>query len=130
VREDLRRALATLEDALGVRSKWLRSPVLHTNPIIAEIAEELGLRIVAFSVRGYDGLARADAARVEARVLGGLDDGAIALLHDAAEREDFEPASVRALPGILAGIEELGLRAVTLSELTKAAPEVPAPAEA
>ncbi len=119
VREDLRRALATLEDALGVRSKWLRPPVLHTNPIIAEVAEELGLRIVAFSVRGYDGLARADADRVEARVLRGLDDGAIALMHDAAEREDFEPASLRALPAILEGLERAGLRAVTLSELTR-----------
>jgi peptidoglycan/xylan/chitin deacetylase (PgdA/CDA1 family) len=128
VREDLRRALSTLEDALGVRSKWLRPPVLHTNPIIAEIAEELCLRIVAFSVRGYDGLARADAARVESRVLGGLDDGAIVLLHDAAEREDFEPASLRALPGILAGIEERGLRAVTLSELAAPAVEAPSPA--
>lgn len=117
VRDDLRRAVGALEDRLGVRSRWLRPPVLHTNPIIAEVATELGLRVVAFSVRGYDGTARARADRVAARVLGALEDGAIALLHDAAEREDFAPVAPEVLPRILAGVAAQNLRAVTLSDL-------------
>jgi peptidoglycan/xylan/chitin deacetylase (PgdA/CDA1 family) len=117
VKEDLTRAVGVLGDRLGVRPRWFRPPVLHTNPIIAEVAEELGLRIVAYSTRGYDGTARARGDRVVARVLDGACDGAIALLHDAAEREDFEPLAPSILPTILAGVSAQKLRSVTLSDL-------------
>ena len=41
-----------------------------------------------------------------------LEPGAIVLLHDAAERDDREPASLKALPSILAEIRKKKLKAV------------------
>ncbi|HRG99317.1 MAG TPA: polysaccharide deacetylase family protein, partial [Polyangiaceae bacterium] len=48
-----------------------------------------------------DGLAGTTAADVLRRVLPGAKDGAIVLLHDAAERGDRAPAGVSALPALL-----------------------------
>ena len=38
-------------------------------------------------------------------------------MHDAAERDDFEPASVEILPRLLEELADRGLAAVTVSEL-------------
>jgi peptidoglycan/xylan/chitin deacetylase (PgdA/CDA1 family) len=46
-----------------------------------------------------------------------LIDGAIVMLHDAAEHDDFEPASVRALPRLVALLDERGLTSVGLDAL-------------
>jgi hypothetical protein len=46
-----------------------------------------------------------------------LTDGAIVMLHDAAEHDDFEPASVRVLPRLLALLDERGLTSVGLDAL-------------
>ena len=48
------------------------------------------------------------------RVVPRLRDGAIVLLHDAAERDDHEPSAGVALPGILAAMRERGLEPVRL----------------
>jgi peptidoglycan/xylan/chitin deacetylase (PgdA/CDA1 family) len=80
-------------------------------------AKKAGVRTVAWSVRSLDGLGGADPERVAERVDRKLSDGAIVLLHDAAERDDFEPASIAALPRILDSIEERGLKTVSLDEL-------------
>jgi len=113
VRADLARAVEFLAATTGTRPRFYRPPVGQTNPRIARIAAELGLTIVGWSVRGRDGT-RADAARVTGRVVSGLRDGAIVLLHDAAERDDREPAAPAALPAILAAMRERGLEPVRL----------------
>ena len=117
VREDLRRALSTIEDAVGVRTRLFRPPIGHTNPTIARVARELSLTIVGFSVRGYDGFGSARADAVARRIVAGLSDGAIALLHDGAERDDFPPVAPRALPAILDAMRTRGLAGVTVDEL-------------
>src|SRR5262245_32005053 len=87
VREDLARAVDVVTRATGERPRFYRPPVGQTNPRIAQAARELGLTIVGWSLRGLDGV-RADPERVAARVVPRLRDGAIVLLHDAAERDD------------------------------------------
>jgi peptidoglycan/xylan/chitin deacetylase (PgdA/CDA1 family) len=87
----------------------------QTNPRIAKAAAELGLTLVGWSVRARDGVAT-DPSRVVARVVPRLRDGAIVLLHDAAERDDREPAAPAALPRILEAMRERGLRAVRVDE--------------
>lgn len=114
VRADLERALKTIEDVVGVRTKLFRPPIGHTNPTIARVAGELGLRVVGFSVRGYDGTAGARSEDVAERVIAGLDDRAIVLMHDGAERDDHVPCAPEALPAILGAIRSRGLSAVTL----------------
>lgn len=117
VRDDLVRALATIEDVTGARTTLFRPPIGHTNPTIARVADELGLVLVGFSVRAYDGRAGALPEVVVGRVVRGLDDGAIVLLHDASEREDFTPVAPEILPGILAAMRERGLAGVTVDAL-------------
>ena len=104
VRDDLKKALDVLAEITGERPVLFRPPIGHTNPTIARVVRELGLEVVGWSVRALDGVAASDPKKVAARVKRGLSDGAIVLMHDAAEREDREPASVAALPSILAAM--------------------------
>jgi peptidoglycan/xylan/chitin deacetylase (PgdA/CDA1 family) len=114
VRDDLARGLDAIERATGQRPALFRPPIGHTNPAIARAAADLGLVVVGWSVSGRDGVARARPEDVVARVRRDLRDGAIVLLHDAAEREDHEPASVRAIPAILDAIAASRLDVVPL----------------
>jgi peptidoglycan/xylan/chitin deacetylase (PgdA/CDA1 family) len=116
VRADLERAIAALEKATGVRPTLFRPPIGHTNPTIARIAEQLDLTTIGWSVRARDGLAGTKPAEVVGRVRRGLEDGAIVLLHDAAERGDRAPAAVEALPGVLDAIAGQNLAVVPLDE--------------
>jgi peptidoglycan/xylan/chitin deacetylase (PgdA/CDA1 family) len=113
VRADLACAVRVATEATGQTPQLFRPPVGQTNPVIARAARELNLTIVGWSVRGRDGI-RADPERVVARVVPKLRDGAIVLLHDAAERDDRIPAAVAALPRVLAALRERGLAAVRL----------------
>ncbi|MBI2391401.1 MAG: polysaccharide deacetylase family protein [Deltaproteobacteria bacterium] len=117
VRDDLKTALAAIADVTGSATSLFRPPIGHTNPTIASVAEELDLDIIGFSVRGYDGTARADEAKVRARLISGLADGAIALLHDGAERDDFTPVAPAILPDVLGAMRDAGIAGVTVSEL-------------
>jgi peptidoglycan/xylan/chitin deacetylase (PgdA/CDA1 family) len=113
VRADLTRAVEFLAAATGERPRLYRPAVGQTNPRIARIAAELGLTIVGWSVRARDGV-RTDPSSVVERVVPRLRDGAIVLLHDAAERDDHDPAAGVALPEILAAMRERGLEPVRL----------------
>ena len=54
---------------------------------------------------------------VVARVARGVTDGAIVMLHDAAEHDDFEPASVQALPELLRLLDDRDWTSVGLDAL-------------
>lgn len=110
-RRDLADGLRAIEAATGLSTRLFRPPIGHTNPSIAGVLRELGLITVGWSVSGRDGVSGEPQA-IAARIDGGLADGAIVLLHDAAEREDREPAGVLALPSILASIRKKGLEIV------------------
>lgn len=116
VRDDLVRAIAALQKVTEKRPTLFRPPIGHTNPTIARVAEQLDLTVVGWSVAGYDGIARAKAARVAAHVKARIEDGDIVLLHDAAERDDHDPVGVKALPEILAGAKDKNLRIAKLSD--------------
>ncbi len=105
VRRDLTQGIAALEAMTGERPRLFRPPIGHTSPIIARVVDELDLTVVGWSVRARDGLASTTPADVLRRVLPGAEDGAIVLLHDAAEQGDREPAGVRALPSLLDRLE-------------------------
>jgi peptidoglycan-N-acetylglucosamine deacetylase len=117
VARDIDATVQAVERATGVRPRWFRPPVGQVSPRTAAGAKRAGLEIVVWSVRGLDGLAATDPDRVVTRVERGLAPGAIILLHDAAERDDFIPASVHALPRVLECVARKGLRVVPLGEL-------------
>lgn len=114
VRKDLERAIATLERITGERPSLFRPPIGHTNPTIARVAEQLGLVTIGWSARARDGLPGTKPADVVARIRRDLEDGAIVLLHDAAERGDRDPPAVAALPELLDAIAGENLAVVPL----------------
>ncbi len=117
VQEDIQRCQSVLEALTGDKPRWFRPPMGMVSPRTAAGAKRAGVEIAAWSVRAYDGLASADADRVRSRVEAGLRDGAIVLLHDASEYDEFEPVSVAVLPDLLKALAARGLRGVTLTRL-------------
>jgi peptidoglycan/xylan/chitin deacetylase (PgdA/CDA1 family) len=111
---EIRRAQSAIEDAAGLRPTLFRPPIGHTSPNTLRGARAAGVRVVGWSARGYDGLRGQRPEVVVARVSRSLSDGAIVLLHDAAEHDDFEPASLAALPALLTLLDTRALTSVGL----------------
>ena len=119
---DIARAQDSVEAATGFRPRLFRPPLGHTSPATVRGARRAGVTLVGWSARGYDGMRGADPAVVARRVARTLADGAIVLLHDAAERDDFEPAGIAALPAMLALLDERALQSVPLDAWERALP--------
>ena len=116
-REQVERTRQAIARACGVTPSLFRPPVGCASYRTFRGAELAAARIIAWSVRSLDGLRSADPARVARRVIEHLEDGAIVLLHDAAEHDDFTPASIAALPEILRALRERGLASVGVEQL-------------
>jgi peptidoglycan/xylan/chitin deacetylase (PgdA/CDA1 family) len=114
VKRDLERGAKVLKEILGERPTLFRPPIGHTNPMIARLVDAMDMTIVGWTVGARDGVRGAEPKAVAARVRAGLRDGAIVLLHDAAERGDREPVAARALPEILEAIREARMDVVPL----------------
>ena len=117
VRDELLRAARAVEDATGVRPRFFRPPLGHTSLTTTRGVRRAGMIIVAWSVRGFDGLRGRSPDAVVARVTRDVTDGAIVMLHDASEHDDFEPASVRALPALLRVLDQREWKSVGLDTL-------------
>ncbi|HEX3851854.1 MAG TPA: polysaccharide deacetylase family protein [Polyangiaceae bacterium] len=113
----IERAQRAIADACGVTPNLFRPPIGFASHLTFRGAERAAVQIIAWSVRSLDGLRSARPERVAERVIRNLEDGAIVLLHDAAERDDFTPASIAALPAILEALRERAYHAVTVDEL-------------
>jgi peptidoglycan/xylan/chitin deacetylase (PgdA/CDA1 family) len=83
VREDIARALHTIEDAAGASPRLYRPPYGVLNAAALRIARAHGWRTLLWSHWGRDWEARATPASIAARVTHGARDGAVLLLHDA-----------------------------------------------
>ena len=116
---DLARACLAVEQASGVRPTLFRPPVGFVSGNVALAAERAGLTLVGFSARTRDGIESARPERVLERATAALANGAILVLHDAAERDDREPASLPVLGELLARLKERGLSAVTVDALRR-----------
>lgn len=114
VRDEIFRAQDAVESATGLRPRLFRPPVGQTSPNTLRGARAADVRVVGWTARGYDGLRGRQPEAVLARIERSLSDGAIVLLHDAAERDDFEPASLAVLPKLLALLDARGLLSVPL----------------
>ena len=66
--------------------------------------------------RARDGTRGANVKAAARRVCAKLADGAIVLMHDAAERESHEPVGPHALPAVLRAIRKRGLSVVPLAK--------------
>jgi len=117
VRDEIGRAGAAVEAATGARPRFFRPPLGHTSITTVRGARLAGVTLIAWSSRAYDGIRGRSPEAVVERVSRTLFDGAIVMLHDAAEHDDFEPASVRALPKLVGLLDERGLTSVPLDVL-------------
>jgi peptidoglycan/xylan/chitin deacetylase (PgdA/CDA1 family) len=115
----IERTQRAIEAACGVTPTLFRPPIGFASHLTFRGAERAGVELIAWTVRSLDGLESARAERVAARVTRYLVDGAIVLLHDAAERDDFTPASIEALPEILRAIRERQYTAVGVDQLQR-----------
>lgn len=105
--------LATLG---GGPPRYYRAVAGLRNPFLDPVLHRLGLQLASWTRRGYDTRC-ADAARVRARLLDGLQAGDILLLHDghAARNAAGEPVILAVLPEVLRTLRERNLRPTTLS---------------
>jgi peptidoglycan/xylan/chitin deacetylase (PgdA/CDA1 family) len=96
----------TIRAATGVTPTWFRAPVGHYNMFTHPALHVLGLRLMAWSARGFDTVEK-DVSRVLRRLEPDLKPGAIVLLHEAI------PHSVALVEAFLQRLQERGLRLAT-----------------
>lgn len=117
VAADIEKTRDAVERACGVRPQLFRPPIGFVSPRTAAGASRVQAPLIGWSARAYDGTGPVSPERVVRRIEAGLRAGAIVLLHDAAERDDFTPAAIEALPRILEAIQRRGLATVTVERL-------------
>lgn len=103
---------------LGVCPALYRPPHGSHTPFMAKVVEDHGMRTVTWDVSAAD-WATSDGALVAKRVLDKTKSGSIILLHDGIDGNIGADRSVilSALPLILDGLRERGLKPVTLDKL-------------
>jgi peptidoglycan/xylan/chitin deacetylase (PgdA/CDA1 family) len=116
VAADIRRTQDVIENAGAPRPRLFRPPIGFVSHFTVRGAHKAGVTLVGCSARALDGFRQASPDKVVARLLRRLQPGALLAMHDAAERDDYVPASIAALPHVLEAIRQRSLRAVTLSE--------------
>lgn len=117
IMRELQSAQDTLTAITGQHPLFFRAPAGLRNPFLDPVLTRLNLRLVSWSVRGFD-TRIGDAERVKKKLLHGLRAGAILLLHDgnAAHTPDGIPVILDVLPAVLAAASTANLHFVTLQQ--------------
>jgi peptidoglycan/xylan/chitin deacetylase (PgdA/CDA1 family) len=114
--EGLRRDIDLTRDLIatvtGREPRYLRPPDGHVSHQVLEDIRSAGLTPVFWSVHASD-WTRPGTAAIRERIVAGLDDGAVVVLHDAGGDRS---QTVAAVPAIIEAARSRGLRPVSLSE--------------
>ncbi len=113
MRDEITRCQDTLRAITGTAPIWFRAVVGMANPFVSAPLRDLGLARVAWSARGYDGVA-GDVVQVVARIERDLSPGAIVLLHEGAAHGN----NIDILRGVLAKLDAAELRAVLPEQIS------------
>lgn len=116
-RRQLERTQEIIADATSVRPTLARPPCGVRTPAYFRAARALGLQTVQWTLAGFD-WKRRPPERIARDVLRRVGAGSIILLHDGdSENRADRAATVAALPLIIEGLQEKGLRVAPLSQL-------------
>lgn len=107
LRREIEETQRIIAGITGEAPRWFRSVVGMTNPFVHAPLRAQGLARVAWSARGFDGVA-GDPAQVVARIERDLAPGAIVLLHEGAAHG----GNLATLRLMLQRLDALGYRAV------------------
>ncbi|HEX3558166.1 MAG TPA: polysaccharide deacetylase family protein [Pyrinomonadaceae bacterium] len=117
----LERTQEVIADVTGLRPRLARPPCGVRTPAYFRAARSLGLQTVQWTLAGFDWKERS-AQRIARDVLRRAEAGSIILLHDGdSENCRGRGATVAALPLIIEGLKEKGLRVAPLSRLLEGA---------
>jgi peptidoglycan/xylan/chitin deacetylase (PgdA/CDA1 family) len=115
LRREIEDAQRALESATGRRPRLFRAPAGLRNPLLDWVLHRTGLRLVAWTRRGFDGVSgiAQNPTAVARRLLTGLAPGDILLLHDGSVlREGGNPKVLEVLPRVLDILAARGLKSV------------------
>jgi peptidoglycan/xylan/chitin deacetylase (PgdA/CDA1 family) len=115
----LERAQTVITETIGAPPKFARPPCGVRTPAYFAAARSLGLRTVQWDVAGFD-WKRRSANQIAHDVLRRARAGSIILLHDGdSAGQQHRRETVGALPSIIEGLHEKGLRVAPLNQLLK-----------
>jgi peptidoglycan/xylan/chitin deacetylase (PgdA/CDA1 family) len=115
---DLDRTQRALRRGTGVCPTFYRAPHGQHTPFMARVVDDHGMTMVGWDVSAGDWKSH-DAGKVARAVLDDVQPGSIIVLHDGLDGDVTADRSVvvRALPMILDGLEQKGLKPVRLDTL-------------
>ncbi len=117
-RREIEQTDAIIQSIVDVTPAWFRPPMGVRTPINMYAVCASGHACIMWTKRGMDGVATT-AERIRDRIIPGLNDGAVLLLHDGrdnASRRDPIP-TIQALPQIIRAARESGLTWTPLNTL-------------
>ncbi|WP_077324870.1 polysaccharide deacetylase family protein [Virgibacillus siamensis] len=110
IREEIQKSSRIIEKAIGRTPTLLRPPYGASNDDVEQVATDLGVPIVMWSVDSLDWKSL-NATAVNKEVMSNVAPGSIVLMHD------IHPSTADALPQLLTSLEERGYQMVTVSQL-------------
>ncbi len=114
-RREIEQGVASIREVTGISPAWFRAPVGMANYFVHRIIGQRKMRLIGWSARGFDSVAR-DASTVVEKILRDIRPGAIVLLHDGGNFDRGHPASLLALEAILVRLHEDGYKCVIPEE--------------
>jgi peptidoglycan-N-acetylglucosamine deacetylase len=115
LRREVEAAQSILGSIAGRAPRFFRAPLGFRSPLLDPVLARNGLRHVAWTRRGCDGVS-ANRAAVLGRLVRNLAPGDVLMLHDggSARIPTGQPAVLAVLPALLEQLATRGLRAVSL----------------
>jgi peptidoglycan/xylan/chitin deacetylase (PgdA/CDA1 family) len=119
VRAELESMNELIRTTLNRNPTLMRPPYGATNARVEKVCEELGLKIINWSVDTDDWRPNMTEERMKQRILAGMTDGAIILMHDRSEK------AIHVTAWAIDEIRKAGYELVTVSELLGLKPPQP-----
>jgi len=121
LRREIEGAQDAIERAAGRRPRLFRAPAGLRNPLLDWVLHGSGLRLVAWTRRGFDSLESSPSA-IARRLIRGLAPGDILLLHDGSTVRGGggNPVVLEVLPRVLDAMTAQGLESVPIEEKPEA----------